>query len=204
MATAQLEASVSLPPNSRIPVEVLLSAYSKGRFPMCHEDGELYWHDPDPRAIFPLDAIRPNARLKRQLRAEGFGITMDKAFNAVITACADREETWIDPRIIASYQALHEAGFAHSVETWRDGQLVGGIYGVGLKSAFFGESMFSRVDHASKAAFHALVDHLKANEFVLFDSQYINPFTQQLGAIEIPRKEFRKLLARALSDAAID
>jgi leucyl/phenylalanyl-tRNA--protein transferase len=204
MATAQLEASVSLPPTSRIPVEVLLSAYSKGRFPMCHEDGELYWHDPDPRAIFPLDAIRPNARLKRQLRAEGFGITMDKAFNAVITACADREETWIDPRIIASYQALHEAGFAHSVETWRDGQLVGGIYGVGLKAAFFGESMFSRVDHASKAAFHALVEHLKANEFGLFDSQYINPFTQQLGAIEIPRKEFRKLLAWALSDAAID
>ncbi|MCB0770440.1 MAG: leucyl/phenylalanyl-tRNA--protein transferase [Flavobacteriales bacterium] len=171
---------------------------------MCHEDGELYWHDPDPRAIFPLDEIRPNARLKRQLRTEGFRITMDKAFNAVITACADREETWIDPRIIASYQSLHEAGFAHSVETWRDGELVGGIYGVGLKGAFFGESMFSRVDHASKAAFYALVERLKVNDFVLFDSQYINPFTRQLGAIEIPRTEFRKRLAHALSDPMID
>lgn len=199
MAAAQPEVAVSLPQPLGIPVEILLRAYSNGHFPMCHEDGELYWHDPDPRAIFPLDAIRPNARLKRQIRAAGFTITMDNAFGDVLAGCADRDETWIDERISASYKALHKAGFAHSVETWSKGELVGGIYGVALKGAFFGESMFSRNDNAGKAAFYALVQHLKDHGYVLFDSQYINPFTSQLGAVEVARKDFRSMLEHALT-----
>lgn len=182
-----------------IPVPVLLDAYGMGRFPMCHEDGELYWHDPDPRAVFPLEKIGPNQRMLRLLRSGRFTVTSDTAFAAVIRGCAQREETWIDPRIVASFDALHAAGHAHSIETWDDGQLVGGIYGLALGGVFFGESMFSHQSNAGKVAFHELVRRLKENGSLLFDSQYINPFTAQLGAIEIPRKIFRSRLAEALA-----
>ncbi|MEO8590990.1 MAG: leucyl/phenylalanyl-tRNA--protein transferase [Flavobacteriales bacterium] len=182
-----------------IPVDVLVAAYTKGWFPMCHEDGELYWHDPDPRAVFPLDTVAPNARMRTLLRCGRFSTTVDRVFDEVIHACADRDETWIDGRIARSYAAIHQAGQAHSVETWQEGQLVGGIYGVAIGGAFFGESMFSRVSNASKVAFYELVAHLKRQGFVLFDSQYVNPFTRQLGAVEVPRAEFQRTLEQALA-----
>lgn len=182
-----------------IPVDALLDAYSEGRFPMCHEDGALYWHDPDPRAIFPLDRIDISPRMRRAMRSKRFAITTDRAFAMVIEACAERPETWIDDRLIASYTALHEQGHAHSVEVWEEGRLVGGVYGVAIGGAFFAESMFNRVSNAGKIAFHALADRLKAAGFVLLDTQYINDFTAGLGAIEIPRATFRRSLSLALS-----
>ena len=181
-----------------IPPEILVKAYRKGLFPMCHEDGELYWHDPDPRAVFTLDTLEPDRRTARIIRSGRFTITRDKAFAEVIAACADREGTWIDERIKASYVALHRAGHAHSMEAWQDQELVGGIYGVAVGGAFFGESMFTRASNAGKVAFHALVAHLRERGFVLFDSQYINDFTAQLGAVEHPRERFKQDLKAAL------
>lgn len=181
-----------------IPVNTLLSAYGKGFFPMCHDDGELYWHDPDPRAVFPLKGLAPNVRLRRALRKTDFRVTKDEAFEAVMRACADREETWIDERLISSFLGLHRAGYAHSVETWSGDDLVGGIYGVSLQGVFFGESMFSRRTNAGKAAFYSLVAHLQYCGHVLFDTQYINDFTARLGAMEISRALFRDRLEAAL------
>ena len=181
-----------------IPPEILVKAYRKGLFPMCHEDGELYWHDPDPRAVFTLDTLEPDRSTARIIRSGRFTITRDKAFAEVIAACADREGTWIDERIKASYVALHRAGHAHSMEAWQDKELVGGIYGVAVGGAFFGESMFTRASNAGKVAFHALVAHLRERGFVLFDSQYINDFTAQLGAVEHPRERFKRDLKAAL------
>jgi leucyl/phenylalanyl-tRNA--protein transferase len=181
-----------------IPPEILVKAYRKGLFPMCHEDGELYWHDPDPRAVFTLDTLEPDRRTARIIRSGRFTITRDKAFAEVIAACAEREDTWIDERIKASYVALHRAGHAHSMEAWQGQELVGGIYGVAVGGAFFGESMFTRASNAGKVAFHALVAHLRERGFVLFDSQYINDFTAQLGAVEHPRERFKQDLKAAL------
>ena len=181
-----------------IPPEILVKAYRKGLFPMCHEDGELYWHDPDPRAVFTLDTLEPDRRTARIIRSGRFTITRDKAFAEVIAACAEREDTWIDERIKASYVALHRAGHAHSMEAWQDQELVGGIYGVAVGGAFFGESMFTRASNAGKVAFHALVAHLRERGFVLFDSEYIYDFTAQLGAVEHPRERFRQDLKAAL------
>lgn len=183
----------------RIPVNELLALYASGRFPMAHEDGQIHAHEPDPRAVFPLDRLVPDARLRRLVRSGRFSMTMDKAFPAVINACADRPDTWIDPCIMTSYVDLHHAGHAHSVETWECGRLVGGIYGVALGGAFFGESMFSRVSNAGKVAFHTLVEHLQERGFQLFDTQYINPFTRQLGAVEIPKARFLLALRHALA-----
>jgi leucyl/phenylalanyl-tRNA--protein transferase len=185
-------------PGSTIPVPILLSAYRSGVFPMCHDDGMIYWHDPDPRAIFPLERVAPNARLRRLLRSGHFTFSRDQAFAAVIGACADREETWLDRRMIDSYIALHRAGHAHSMETWQDGELVGGVYGVAIGGAFFAESMFHRVSSAGKAAFHVLAEHLRAQGYTLLDTQYINEFTMQLGAVEVPRAAFQRSLAQAL------
>ncbi|MBX2973152.1 MAG: leucyl/phenylalanyl-tRNA--protein transferase [Flavobacteriales bacterium] len=187
-----------LPPLFTIPVTELVLAYSEGRFPMCHDNGELYWHDPDTRAIFPLEGIKPNARAQRAFRRAGFSFTHDQAFEQVIRACADRKESWIDERIIASFLALHRAGYAHSVETWDEGKVIGGIYGISLERAFFGESMFSRKPNAGKAAFYHLADHLRLNGFTLFDTQYINAHTRSLGAVEVAREEFRRMLVNAL------
>ena len=180
----------------------MLAAYRRGMFPMRHDDGHLYWHDPDPRAIFPLDRIAPNARLRRLMRSGRFTVRMDRSFPGVVRACADRPDTWIDERIVATYEALHRAGHAHSVETWADGRLVGGLYGVSLGGAFFAESMFNRMPSAGKAAFHALVEHLVERGYTLLDTQYINAFTEQLGAVEVPRAHFRRSLVRALRVSA--
>ncbi len=166
---------------------------------MAHDDGKLYWHDPDPRAVFPLDAINPDKKTAQQLRSGRFEIRTDTAFEAVVRACSDREETWIDERIIRSYIELHGQGNAHSVEVWKNSTLVGGIYGVGIGGAFFGESMFNRRPNMGKLAFYSLVSRLKRNKFLLFDTQYINPFTEKLGAKEIARDEYLRMLAMAIA-----
>jgi len=183
--------------------ELLLRAYTQGWFPMVHDDGQHYWHDPDPRAVFDLHALRPDRTTRRLWRSGRFRCTVDSAFTDVVRGCAapapGREGTWISDEMIAAYSALHAEGHALSVETWADQRLVGGIYGVRLGAAFFGESMFSRASGASRMAFHHLVRLLQTSGFTLFDTQYVNAHTALLGAVEIPRHEFRRRLSAALS-----
>ncbi len=180
--------------------DLLLAAYSRGVFPMAHEDGELHWHDPDPRAVFPLEHIAVNARLRRAFRNAEFSYTHDQRFEEVMRACAEsRDSTWITEEMITAYVGLHKTGYAHSVEVWQDESLVGGIYGITIGGVFFGESMFSRVSNASKAAFHELARHLKERGFTVFDSQYINDHTRSLGAVEVPRTIFRRVLRNAIN-----
>ena len=179
--------------------QLLLTAYSQGIFPMADADGTIQWYAPDPRAIFPLETIEPNARFRRFLRSSELSCTVDQAFDEVIGHCATvHGESWIDSRIMQAYSALHQMGHAHSVETWHGDQLVGGLYGVSLGGAFFGESMFSLVPNGSKAAFYHLVEHLKERGFLLFDTQFLNDHTAFLGAIEVPGAEFSTMLAKAL------
>lgn len=188
-----------------IPLDMLLSAYASGWFPMAVDGGEIRWFSPDPRGIIPLDGFHVSARLGRLVRRRVFRVAIDTAFEAVIRACAAAERdyddpgTWISDDIIESYAALHERGFAHSVETWRGDRLVGGLYGVALRGAFFGESMFHRETDASKIALVALVERLRACGFVLLDTQWVTPHLAQFGAIEIPRGEYLERLAAALA-----
>ena len=183
-----------------IPSKVLVAAYRQGVFPMALDDGEIGWFSPDPRAILPLDAFRVPARLARALRRGAFEVHVNRGFEAVMRACAEAREdgTWISEAIIESYVALHHLGLAHSIETWRDGQLVGGLYGVQLGGAFFGESMFHRVTDASKVALVALVERLVARRFALLDIQWTTPHLAQFGAIEIPRRAYLARLEGAL------
>lgn len=179
---------------------LLLSAYGKGFFPMADHEGHIQWHNPDPRAIFPLEHIRPNRRLDRFLRSAGFTMRIDTAFHSVMECCATvHGDSWISPAMVEVYTGLHRAGHAHSVETWLGEDLVGGIYGVSIGAAFFGESMFSLQANASKAAFHHLADHLRQRGFQLFDTQYANAHTTSLGAVEIPRQAFLGSLAKAVA-----
>ena len=181
---------------------LLLNAYYQGVFPMAHDDGNIYWYDPNPRAIIPLDDFHVPRRLARVIRRGGFEVRFDFDFRAVITACAEpaegREKTWINDQIIDSYCQLYELGFAHSVETWIDGQLAGGLYGVSLQGVFAGESMFSRAQDTSKIALVYLVEHLRSRGFVLLDTQFITPHLARFGAIEISRAEYKTRLAKAL------
>lgn len=189
---------ISSGPAGALPVELLLAAYANGLFPMAHDDGALYWHDPDPRAVFDIHLVAPDERTSRVIRQGRYSTTMDRNFGDVIRNCAAREETWIDQRIILGFEELHRAGRAHSVEVWEDTRLAGGIYGVAIGGAFFGESMFG-YDNAGKVAFHALVRHLRVKGFSLFDTQYINDFTARLGAREIPQVEFKRELNNAIA-----
>jgi leucyl/phenylalanyl-tRNA--protein transferase len=185
-----------------IAADALLSAYSSGWFPMAVAPGEIRWYSPDPRGIIPLDTFHVSRRLARSLRQQRFEVRVNTSFRAVIQACADREDSdgdWIDEEIIASYCALHEQGFAHSVETWREGLLVGGLYGVAVGGAFFGESMFHRESDASKAALAGLVDRLRARRYTLLDTQWVTEHLTQFGAIEIPRRRYLRLLDDALA-----
>lgn len=185
-----------------IPADALLNAYASGWFPMAVTPGEIRWYSPDPRGIIPLDTFHVPSRLARSLRAHPFEIRVDTDFPAVIRACAERPDpdgNWIDREIIDSYCALHEQGFAHSVEAWRDDRLVGGLYGVAMRGAFFGESMFHRVSDASKAALIALVDHLRQRGYALLDTQWVTEHLLQFGAIEIPRRRYLRLLDQALA-----
>jgi leucyl/phenylalanyl-tRNA--protein transferase len=178
--------------------EVLLHGYRLGIFPMAMEDGEIEWFSPNPRAILPLDRFHIPRGLRHTLRRRPFEIRIDTAFARVIEACAARESTWISDEIVASYVRLHELGQAHSVEAWRDNELAGGLYGVAVGGAFFGESMFHRVTDASKVALCALVDRLRERSFALLDTQWQTEHLQQFGVVEIPRHQYLRLLARAV------
>ena len=187
-----------------LPVDLLVSAYASGWFPMAVGDGEIRWFSPDPRGIIPLDTFHRSRRLGRLLRHGGFEIAVDRDFETVIRACAvadrgpDESGTWIDQETLESYCALHDAGYAHSVEVWKDRRLAGGLYGVALGGAFFGESMFHDVTDASKIALVALVDRLREREFTLLDTQWTTAHLEQFGAIEIPRARYLRMLADAL------
>ncbi len=169
---------------------------------MADEDGAIYWYDPDPRAILPLADFHVPRRLRRTIRRGKFELRVDTAFEAVMRACSQtapgREHTWINQEIIDAYTALHRRGFAHSVESWQEGKLVGGLYGVSLRGLFAGESMFSLERDASKAALVHLVERLTQGGFVLLDTQFITSHLQQFGAIEISRQEYKFRLAHAL------
>jgi len=188
-----------------IPTELLVSAYASGWFPMAVESGEIRWYSPDPRGIIPLDAFHVPSRLSRVVRAGRFRIEVDRDFDAIIRACAEADRhdgepgTWIDEEIIQSYGALHRAGLAHSIEAWQDGQLAGGLYGVALGGAFFGESMFHRVTDASKVALVALIERLRERGYQLLDLQWVTPHLEQFGAVEIPRRTYLKMLEEALT-----
>jgi leucyl/phenylalanyl-tRNA--protein transferase len=159
----------------------------------------IEWFSPDPRGVLPLTGFHVPARLGRTVRSNRFEIRLDTAFTAVMDHCAERDDTWISDVIRESYQALHLAGEAHSVECWREGRLVGGLYGVALGGAFFGESMFHVETDASKVALAALVDRLRARDFALLDLQWVTPHLAQFGAVEIRRGPYLQLLRRALA-----
>lgn len=181
-----------------IPAELLLHAYRQAVFPMAMEDGEIAWFSPDPRAIIPLDTFHVPHGLKRTLKKSRFEIRISTAFEEVMRSCAQRDETWINEEIIASYVNLHRIGHAHSVEAWLDGKLAGGLYGVSIGGAFFGESMFHEVTDASKVALHALVERLRARNFTLLDTQWLTPHLVTFGATEIPRTEYQRRLGRSV------
>ena len=178
--------------------EILLQGYRLGVFPMAMEDGSIEWFSPDPRGVLPLDRFHAPHALAQLLRKGVFQIRINTSFTEVMRRCAEREETWINGEIIASYTRLHQLGHAHSVETWKDDQLVGGLYGVALGGAFFGESMFHEVTDASKVALAALVDRLRAKSFILLDTQWLTPHLARFGAVEISRRQYMHLLGRAV------
>lgn len=192
--------------DNSLTAEALIYAYTSGVFPMAEADGTIYWYRPDPRAIIPIDTYKPAKSLKPIINRGQFEIRIDSQFEVVIRACAAprayENETWISEEIILAYVELHQMGFAHSVETYLDGELVGGLYGVHFGSAFFGESMFTKASNASKVAFHYLVEILRANQFSLLDTQFINDNVQRYGAIEIKRSAYEKLLESALMHEA--
>ena len=183
----------------RLTAQLVLRAYCAGVFPMAQRrNGPIAWYAPDPRAIFPLDSVHVPRSLRRTIASGVFDVRVNTDFAAVIRACAERDETWISDDIERVYTELHQYGYAHSVESWRDGELAGGLYGVAVGGAFFGESMFSRVTDASKVALVALVERLREREFVLLDTQWVTPHLARFGAIEIPRAAYERRLAAAL------
>jgi leucyl/phenylalanyl-tRNA---protein transferase len=178
--------------------ELLLEGYRLGVFPMAMENGAIEWFSPDPRGILPLRDFHVPHALQRALRKKVFEIRIDTRFREVIQTCAKRADTWINREIIESYAHLHELGYAHSVEAWAEDKLAGGLYGVSLGGAFFGESMFHRVTDASKIALCGLVERLRVKKFVLLDTQWLTPHLLQFGGIEIPRNQYLHLLSRAV------
>ncbi|OBV10289.1 leucyl/phenylalanyl-tRNA--protein transferase [Erythrobacter dokdonensis] len=191
-----------------IPVETLLLAYRSGIFPMAdrREDTEVFWVEPRERAILPLDGLHVSKSLRKVLRADRFTVTLDRAFEQVIRACAeprpDHPETWISERIVQSYIGLHRAGHAHSVECWQAGadgapELVGGLYGVSFDRVFCGESMFSCVPNASKVALAWLVAILREAGFALLDCQFMTEHLRSMGAIELPQRDYRRKVEQA-------
>ena len=183
--------------------ETLLSAYMQGIFPMAHEDGRIYWYSPNPRAILPLDGLHVSQSLRRVLHRGAFDVRFDTDFAAVIAACAapapGREQTWISAELQRPYVDLHRLGFAHSVEAWQGAELVGGLYGVSIRGFFAGESMFSRCRDASKVALYYLVQHLRARDFRLLDTQFQTAHLMKVGAVEISRRRYLALLRQALA-----
>ena len=180
--------------------DILLRAYAMGIFPMSdgREDTEIHWIDPRKRGVLPLDGLHISRSLAKRIRSGQFRATCDTAFEAVVAACADRDETWISRRIQRLYVQLHRLGHAHSIEVWEGQALVGGVYGVTLAAAFFGESMFSHRTDASKVALAHAVHRLRAGGFRLFDTQFLTPHLASLGGQEIPRAEYHRQLSAAL------
>ncbi|MBW7850851.1 MAG: leucyl/phenylalanyl-tRNA--protein transferase [Rhodospirillales bacterium] len=188
--------------------EMLLRAYATGIFPMARHrrDAKLYWIDPDLRGILPLDEFHVSHSLWKRLRRGDFEVRCDTAFEGVIRGCAeptaDRPDTWINEEIVRLFVELHDLGLAHSVETWRHDRLVGGVYGLSLGAAFFGESMFSRTTDASKVALVHLVARLRRGGYCLLDTQFVTDHLQRFGAVEIPRQEYLRRLATAIERRA--
>lgn len=183
--------------------DLLLRAYSIGVFPMAdsRDAADVYWVEPKKRAILPLDRLRISRSLRKTIRAGTFEITCDTAFATIVRECAHRDETWINETIERSYNQLHDLGHAHSVECWHGGELVGGLYGVNLGAAFFGESMFSARNDASKVALAWLVARLQVGGFRLLDCQFMTDHLRSMGAVEIDQKDYVRLLASVLDDS---
>ncbi|MFL6740225.1 MAG: leucyl/phenylalanyl-tRNA--protein transferase [Sphingomicrobium sp.] len=189
---------------SRLDPRLLLQGYATGIFPMAdsRDADDLFWVEPRNRAILPLDRFHVSHSLRRTLRSGRFEVTHDRDFAAVITACAAREETWINAELEQAMLALHKSGHAHSIEVWVGGELVGGLYGVKLGRAFFGESMFSHARDASKVALAWLVARLRTGNFTLLDCQFMTEHLASLGAVSVPREAYVALLATALGGGA--
>lgn len=188
----------------KITPQVLLKAYACGLFPMAEsaDDPTLYWIEPDQRGVIPLDTFHVPRSLAKTIRRNAFEIRIDHDFDGVISGCAeltsDRRETWINQPIRDVYGELFQMGFCHTVECWKEGALMGGLYGIHIGGAFFGESMFSRVPDASKVALVHLRDRLKAGNFALLDTQFVTDHLRRFGAHEVPRAEYNELLQNAL------
>ena len=184
----------------------LLYGYVNGIFPMADSDGSLYWYSPDPRAIIPIDSYKPPKSLRPVINKQIFEVRINHDFEGVMRGCAvarkDSEDTWISEEIIEAYTGLNKRGYAHSVEAYLENKLVGGLYGVAIGSAFFGESMFYHVPDASKVAFHFLIQQLKQQNFQLLDTQFINDNVKRFGAIEIPKFQYFSLLKKATNKKA--
>ena len=184
-----------------IAADIILYAYRSGAFPMAMADGEISWFSPDPRAIIPIDErFHVPHGLKRTLKKNPFEIRINTAFERVMECCAQRDETWINPEIFASYVNLHRLGHGHSVEAWLNGELVGGLYGVAIGGTFFGESMFHTATDASKVALVALVTRMRERGFSLLDTQWTTPHLLTFGTLEIPREEYIELLEACIDD----
>lgn len=188
----------------RLTPELLLGAYASGIFPMAEtrDDPEVYWVDPQNRGILPLDGFHISRSLARTLRRGGLTATLDVAFNQIIDGCAARDETWINDTIRDLMDELFDANYAHAFGIWRDDTLIGGMYGLTIGSAFFGESMFSAATDGSKMTLAFAVDHLRRCGFTLFDTQFLTPHLASLGAVEIPRATYHARLATALAKPA--
>jgi leucyl/phenylalanyl-tRNA--protein transferase len=185
---------------STLDPDFLIVAYCNGYFPMATSRyGNIEWFSPDPRAIIPLNGLKISRSLRRTLSKQKFEVRINNAFEEVVKVCAAREDTWISEEIVRVYTELYHRGFAHSVESWHERRLVGGLYGVAIRGVFFGESMFSRMTDASKVALVYLVKRMKERGFVLLDTQFMTEHLRTLGAIEIPRQEYLRLLSDALS-----
>jgi leucyl/phenylalanyl-tRNA---protein transferase len=185
----------------------LLNGYYNGIFPMADTDGSMYWYSPDPRAIIPIESYKPSKSLKPIINKKIFEIKFNQNFKAVIEGCAKArngdEETWISDEIIKAYCQLFDIGHAISVEAYQNNILVGGLYGVSLGKAFFGESMFHTEPNASKIAFHFLIEYLKNNNYSLLDTQFINDNVKRFGAVEIPKATYIKLLKEAVAEIEV-
>jgi leucyl/phenylalanyl-tRNA--protein transferase len=189
---------------TKLTIPLLLNAYSLGVFPMAEarDSDEIHWIEPRKRGVMPLDGFHVSRSLRRTILSQNFNVTIDQCFADVVQGCADRSETWINSEIAQAYQNLHDAGFAHSLEIWHQGVLTGGVYGVSIGGAFFGESMFSKRPNASKIALAYLVDRLKKTGFVLFDTQFTTPHLISLGGKEVTKENYRRLLEPAVKQAA--
>jgi leucyl/phenylalanyl-tRNA---protein transferase len=190
----------------KLSADDLIYGYMNGIFPMADADGSLYWYSPDPRAIIPLETYKPPKSLRPVLNQQVFEVRVDTDFEGVVRGCAaprsGDDTTWISEEIVEAYTNLNKMGFAHSVEVYADNELVGGLYGVSIGAAFFGESMFYRVSNASKVAFHYLIQILKQQGYELLDTQFINDNVRRFGAIEISKAEYIKRLKEALNKKA--